>query len=350
VQYKVSVIIPVYNAERYLIPCIHSLLNQSLQECQFVFVNDGSQDGSFGILEKYAAVDERTVLVNQTNRGVSAARNVGIAAASGDYIGFVDADDTVDREMYETLYLAAVQDDCDVVISNFESEVGSHSVITRYPFQQSTLLREEEIKLNILPYFIKADSCNTACTKLYKRKTIQQHGIIFPEKVALGEDGMFNMSFFCIAKRAKYLDYTGYHYRETPGSATRNIVKQDYFKRALEVYQSNLPDAYTGKIQKADIEKLKSIRLINTALAILHIYMEPTREINFSTRYAYIRKVVHSPQVRISLPFYYEDEFRSLGRYHQWIVERMRRGQVAGICLAILYSRIRNQSMRRKVT
>ncbi|WP_307588593.1 glycosyltransferase [Paenibacillus wynnii] len=347
-QYKVSVIIPVYNAEQYLIPCIHSLLSQSLHECQFVFVNDGSEDGSLEILREHAKKDTRMVLIDQDNQGVSAARNAGMTAASGEYIGFVDADDTVEREMFETLYLAAVQDNCDAVITNFESELGIHTVITRYPFSVEAVLHEVDIKRDILPYFIKNDNCNTACSKLYKRQTLIEHGIVFPERVALGEDGMFNMSFFCVAERAKYMDYTGYHYRETPGSATRNIVKQDYLKRALEVYQTILPDAYVAKLENVDIGRLKSIRLIHSALAILHIYMEPTREVDFRTRYAYIRSVVNNEQIQASIPLYYEEEFSSLGRYYKWIVEMMRRRQVGGIYLAILYSRIRNQSKGRK--
>ena len=101
---KVSVIIPVYNCEKYIEECIESLINQTLQECEFIFVNDGSKDKSEEIIKKYADKDERITLINQKNSGVSVARNVGIKKAVGEYIGFVDADDYVDSNYYEKLY------------------------------------------------------------------------------------------------------------------------------------------------------------------------------------------------------------------------------------------------------
>ena len=98
---NVSVIIPVYNAEKYLKDCIESLLRQTLPELEFIFVNDGSKDTSAQIIASYQATDSRITLINQPNQGVSVARNNGIAAAQGDYIGFVDADDTIDPDFFE---------------------------------------------------------------------------------------------------------------------------------------------------------------------------------------------------------------------------------------------------------
>ncbi|MES9697320.1 glycosyltransferase [Bacillus sp. JJ927] len=102
-----SVIIPVYNAEKYITQCIESLLNQTLRECEFIFINDGSTDNSEKIIEDYKKINDRITLINQENQGVSIARNRGLDVSTGEYVGFVDADDYIEKDMYEMLYNAA---------------------------------------------------------------------------------------------------------------------------------------------------------------------------------------------------------------------------------------------------
>ena len=102
----VSVIIPVYNADKFLERCVNSLLSQTLASCEFIFVNDGSTDASLSILQQFQQKDPRIRLVNQENKGVSDARNAGLKIANGDYIGFVDADDFIEKDYFEKLYSA----------------------------------------------------------------------------------------------------------------------------------------------------------------------------------------------------------------------------------------------------
>ena len=202
------------------------------------------------IIDEFKKKDSRIILINQENQGVSIARNNGLKVASGEYVGFVDADDYIEKDMYEKLYNSARENDCDIVVSNFESEIDGHKVITRYPFPINISLQKDFIEQEILPYFIMSDDLNTACNKIYKNKMIKENKVKFPEKIALGEDGMFNMQAFSYASSIKYIDYTGYHYREVIGSATRDISKKDYFKRALEVYTSELPQIFINKIDQ----------------------------------------------------------------------------------------------------
>lgn len=106
---KVSVVVPVYNASAYLAQCMDSLVRQTLSDIEVICINDGSTDDSSEILKKYAAEDGRFRVISQENRGVSAARNRGMAEAQGKYIGFVDADDWISPDFYEKLYQAARQ-------------------------------------------------------------------------------------------------------------------------------------------------------------------------------------------------------------------------------------------------
>lgn len=103
---------------------------------------------------------------------------------------------------------------------------------------------------------MKSDQLNTACNKIYKREITINYDVKFPEKVALGEDGVYNIQFFKYSSKVIYIDYTGYHYREVPGSATRNLMEKDYFKRAVEVYTIDIPDIASSNL---DPERLSSL-------------------------------------------------------------------------------------------
>ena len=115
-QPKISVIIPVYNAENYLRKCLQSVCEQSLKDLEIICINDGSTDNSQEILERFAADDSRIRIIKQSNTGLSATRNKGIFLAKGEYLGFVDADDWINPDFYNTLYSAADNKNADVAL------------------------------------------------------------------------------------------------------------------------------------------------------------------------------------------------------------------------------------------
>ena len=124
---KVSVIIAVYNAEKYLVQCLDSVLNQTLKEIEIILVNDGSTDNSMQILEKYQKKDARVRVINQENQGAAAARNAGMKLAVGEYLSFLDADDFFSPEMLEEMYAGCVEQDADIsVIRSKEYNEQSH--------------------------------------------------------------------------------------------------------------------------------------------------------------------------------------------------------------------------------
>lgn len=341
---KVSVIIPVFNASKYLEECILSLLDQSLKDCEFIFVNDGSTDDSESIIQHYKSSDSRIKLINQNNKGVSSARNKGLSYATGEYVGFVDSDDYIKRDMYQKLYTTAIENDCDLVISNFNSEINGHWIVTKYPFQLNSILEEEYIKRELLPYLIKSDNLNTVCNKLFRNKILQNSEVIFPPNIALGEDGMFNMVFISNACSVMYIDYTGYCYRQVEGSATRNILEKDYFSRAIEVYQIELPKDIFNHIDKSRLKKLKSIKLINSVLAYINIYFDHQNGIlGFSKRYNYVKNMISNKLVREALTLYCEQMNQFLGRYDKFLIEMIKRKSTVGLYLATSYSRFRNK-------
>ena len=287
--------------------------------------------------------DSRIILINQENQGVSIARNNGLKVASGEYVGFVDADDYIEKDMYEKLYNSAKENNCDIVISNFESELEGHKVITKYPFPINRSLHKDFIEQQVLPYFIMSDDLNTACNKLYKNKIIKEYKVVFPQKIALGEDGMFNMRVFSHTSVIKYIDYSGYHYREVMGSATRDISKKDYFKRALQVYTTELPQAFINRMDKEKIQKYKAIKLINSVMAYIHIYFKPTKDFAFKKRFKYVQDMISNRQVSEALQVYCSEKYSSLGRYEKLLVNMIKRQSTLGLYCATAYSRFRNK-------
>lgn len=295
---KISIIIPVYNAEKYLSACLDSVLQQTLQEIEIICVNDGSKDNSLAILQQYQSIDSRIVLINQHNQGVSVARNKGLEIASGEFVGFVDADDTIEPKMYQTLYKTAINQNVDVVISHFLKEQDGVVVKSSLPFPFHQKFDSLYIEKEIIPYMISHDGLNTSCPKIYKKSLIYSKEIRFPEGVALGEDGLFNFQSFFWAASAIQIPYAGYLYREVPGSATRNIVEKDYFKRALEVFHFDYKKTVPLELPDEEIEKLKAIRFADKVLANVFIYLRPDNGLSFLDRYAYVRKMISNTDVK----------------------------------------------------
>ena len=117
---KVSVIVPIYNSEKYLKKCIDSILNQSLKEIEVILVNDGSTDGGMRIMEEYSKNDPRVVILNLKNGGPGKARNEGIKIAKGEYLSFVDSDDYIEMEFLERLYETAVHNKVQMIMTNYK--------------------------------------------------------------------------------------------------------------------------------------------------------------------------------------------------------------------------------------
>ena len=116
---KISVLVPIYNVEKYLEECLESIISQTLQDIEVICINDGSTDGSLKIIKKYAKNDPRFVIINKKNSGYGDSMNRGLAKATGEYIGIVESDDWVEKDMFESLYSLAKENEAEVVKSNF---------------------------------------------------------------------------------------------------------------------------------------------------------------------------------------------------------------------------------------
>src|SRR6478672_3771212 len=287
----VSVIVPVYNAEKHLRNCIESLLAQTLQSCEFLFINDGSTDSSQDIIEDFQKTDNRIILINQQNKGVSAARNSGLQIAKGDYIGFVDADDTVLPDYFQTLLEIAQKGNVAIVISRYRIHQNGKSTVSNTIFPENKVLYSDFIQKEIIPHFIQTENLNAIWNKLFKRELIQKSNIVFPIGVALGEDGWFNIHAFQKAAAVYFSDYTGYNYFEIEGSATKDFKTKPYFERILEEYQYNYSAFENAGLSAQTIAKFKAEKCINKTVSLLHEYAK----LGFKQAYGKVKTIIDNP-------------------------------------------------------
>lgn len=211
---KVSVIIPIYNAGEWLSHTLSCLSSQKMSTLEFVCVLDCPTDGSDNVVTAFAESDNRFVVVrNESNVGVAASRNMGIKSARGEYIGFMDHDDWCENDMYEQLYIAAKNGDCDVVISDVVVEYAEQKKIERTP----TDISNEEL-IDSLLYPVDSPLCKSRLARsvwhsIYKKTFLQDNDIYFLDrKEYLEEDTLFNLKVFTSSPKWIVLNMPLYHW------------------------------------------------------------------------------------------------------------------------------------------
>jgi len=237
---KVSVIMPIYNQEKYLEKSLTSLKNQTLKDIEFICVNDGSNDNSLKILEDFAREDKRFKIINQQNQGCGAAKNNGIKAAQGEYIAFLDPDDWFESNALESLYKKAKNQDCDMLVFNFNRVKDSGDLLGQYNLKKRLQrfydIKEEEtftwrdVKPRVLGGLHPA-----AWNKLYKHDLLKDNEIEFT-KCNLAEDNAFVFGASLTAENIGYSDGYYYNYVIHDGSAIRS--KSDKNLCIFEVFEN----------------------------------------------------------------------------------------------------------------
>ena len=250
---KVSVIVPVYGAEAFLPTCISSLRAQTLRDIELIFVCDGSPDHSLAILRRVESLDSRIrVIAFEENQGVSAARNAGLDAARGDYIGFCDGDDWAEPQMYETLLRAAEEAEADVAFCRVFKDRGEAREDVPLGFDDGTVFSREEIGRTLIPAMLSrpTDSDELPLSgytprNLFRREAIGSHR--FRPDIRYAEDLLFIVACMKDARCAVAVDRAYYHYRFHSGSVTKHFsfhVPESYEKSndALEALLADSPE------------------------------------------------------------------------------------------------------------
>lgn len=223
----ISVIVPIYNVEKYLDECLASIVNQTYKDIEIICVNDCTLDNSINIVKKYMRMDSRVKLINhERNRGLGGARNTGIRYAQGEYIAFVDSDDSLELTMYEKMERAMRENEVDAVICGVQRCIENYGIVKESSFQSAQNMRDgvfcitknKERLVNIWP---------SAWNKLYRTSIIKKFDLKYQEKL-LYEDHFFFYSYFKHVKYFYYVNEFLYKYRASrPGSITSTLTGRE---------------------------------------------------------------------------------------------------------------------------
>ena len=280
---KISVIIPVYNMEKYLKRCVDSVINQTFRDLEIILVDDGSKDNSGKMCDEYEANDARIKVIHKQNGGLGFARNSGLEIAAGEFVSFVDSDDYVEINMYEKLYSRIKQENADSCIFGYHRVVGEKIVFTRTGLLQGTF-SDNDVFTNIFLNILGSEpSCSedyiilwqSSCLSLYSMDIIRQYNITFPsEREFISEDALFITDYYHKSKRVTILKEPFYYYWLNTNSLTKVYMNDRFDKdvicflehvRRLGLY---LPDKKAFAHAK---ERVERSFLANTRYNIMQI-------------------------------------------------------------------------------
>ena len=269
---KVSIVVPVYNTEQYLKPCVNSLMAQTLADVEIILVDDGSREPCARLCDELAQTDPRIRVIHKENAGPGLARNSGIEAARGEYVGFVDSDDYVDVTMYEALHAAAVQYDADLVVSGVSFVGGntfskSGEYVEKHYFDHDTLFEKDELKqltlgvVGALPH--EPDDSRygvSVCKNLFKRSVLCDNDIRFlSERRVMSEDALFMVDYSKCIHKAVGIPGAFYCYRRNDESFSKSY-NPDRFEK-VQAFLAELT-VHIQDVLKEDEYRLYMDRLI----------------------------------------------------------------------------------------
>ena len=259
---KVSVIVPIYNAEKHLDKCLRSLLQQEHTNMEVILVNDGSKDDSLSICRRYASEDARIQVIDKQNEGVAIARNTGIEAATGDYIAFIDPDDWIETAMYRRLLESAKRYDAPICLCNFYRDTKRRSQPKRFDFEEEILVGDEIIEKlvngmigmsDLLPKYDYV--MGSVWRGIYKRAFIEQHDLRFVPKLTIMEDLVFIVQALLKCDKVAIDHGIWYHYVQH-ASSTLHSYNEKMWSDQLVVYE-----LLEESIREANLEEQMRNRL-----------------------------------------------------------------------------------------
>ena len=312
---KISVIVPIYNAEKTLKKCINSILSQTYTNFELILVNDGSKDSSLSLCKNYSKKDSRIVVINKENEGCIAARRSGIEISKGEYIMFVDSDDWIDINTLNIVSEEINKNSSDVIIFNMNRVIGKFGFIKRIGNKEYFIKRQifegDEIRKELASAYLHGHPFpSNLCGKVYKNKYLRECGKYLDRLVFLGEDLYYNMEIFLKINKVSIINKELYYYRVGGNTSKymeylfRDMINGYMIQKEVieEYYQDTKQQRYNGI----------SIMLLNTLKTCLeNIFLSKLTDSEIKRK---IKEYINDTQIieassNIGAINYFEKEF-----------------------------------------
>ena len=243
---KVSIIVPIYKVEPYLKRCVDSLINQTLQDIEIILVDDGSPDNCPKMCDEFAKQDSRIKVVHKSNGGAASARNLGLDIATGDYFAFVDSDDYIEKNMYESMLKVAIDHNCNFVMCDCIKEYSDKSIVYSHNIREGFYTKDQLIKEHYQHLLIMENIEYPATISnwlfLFNKKLLNNPSIRYPEGIKYSEDLLFGAMLLYKSDSFYYMKGVPfYHYCMNPTSVTHvfDSKKWDYYLKLHKLTKSH---------------------------------------------------------------------------------------------------------------
>ncbi len=271
---KVSVIVPIYNVEKYLDRCVDSLINQTLKDIEIILVDDESPDNCPAMCDNYSKQDSRIKVIHKKNGGLGFARNSGIDNALGEYVAFVDSDDYLDLDFYEKLYNSAKDNGAQICLAGM-TVVNKGNKTSRENIFSNQVFDKDEVLKKLLPSTLGSDENNegfssmSTCIGIFSLTLINENNIRFvSEREYISEDAIFDIDIYQKAERVSFIDSTGYYYVYNRASLTNSYKPERFYKiKELCRYELDL-------LKGSPVYEICKVRIYSTFLGNLRAMLK----------------------------------------------------------------------------
>lgn len=298
---KVSIIVPIYNAEKYIDRCMQSIYAQTMSDYEIILVNDGSKDNSLAKCQEYAQKDDRVKVIDKENGGAGSARNAGIEVATGEYLAFPDADDWFEKDMYQELYDLAKSGDYDIVFSgvNYYTQGDGGEMVYSRSAQCSPLkfTSQKECRERVMELFPTTVVFDSPCNKLYKRKMVTDNCVWYTN-LRRCQDAVFNIDCYNCAQRVATSDKAYYNYMEN----TQADVWRKFPKNYIDInvyYYTYLKEILTSwGVYKGEVKLHYDTSFVLAVYGTLTMCENPNWGLDKTAQKEYVKEILNRDDIQ----------------------------------------------------
>ncbi|MBQ7172525.1 MAG: glycosyltransferase [Clostridia bacterium] len=298
---KISIVVPVYNAEKFLDRCMKSIYDQTFSDYEIILVNDGSKDKSLEICRAYEEKDARITVIDKPNEGAGSARNAGMLAAKGDYLAFPDVDDWFEANMYEELYALATSGDYDVVFSGANyykpGKGGELTYSNTVNCAAVSYLTKEECRANVMTFFPTSTIFDVPWNKLYRRSVATENGVRFSDTRRC-QDAMFNIDFYNFISSAASVNKAYYNYIENTTATTNRKFPKNYIDINVAYFGKLIDILSSWGMYEGDIKRHFDTSFALAIYETMGMFENPVWGLDKAGQRKYVRDILNRNDVQ----------------------------------------------------